>query len=74
MNSDNEDEELRKQLREACANVRRQIESQDVSRGYAPGLAGRESGSTLAIRALESELAQLEEALANLEPDAADSP
>jgi hypothetical protein len=58
---------LREQLVEACENVRHQIDVQANTPTYkaGPGI----SGGTLAIRELQSELAQLEEALANLGPD-----
>ena len=60
---------LRKQLTEACENVRRQINIQSTTASWdaGPGL----SGGTLAIRELQNELSQLEEALAHLGPDSA---
>jgi ribosomal protein L29 len=55
-------EPLREELKEAIANVRHQIEVQQVSNHY----VGSGQISAEAIRELQVELAQLEDALANL--------
>jgi hypothetical protein len=57
---------LRAELEDAIAKVRRQI---DVQRSVAAGLGGGLGGDAAAIRALQIELSELEDALANLEPD-----
>jgi hypothetical protein len=59
-------EELRRQLRAAIANVRRQIDVED--RASHLGHRGPEFGPTAADE-LRAELAQLEDALAGLTPD-----
>ena len=58
--------ELRQELQDAIQQVRRQI---GVQAGSIDRLKGTmfPSGDTLALKALEDELAQLEEALANLD-------
>jgi hypothetical protein len=60
--------DLRKELDAAIANVRRQIDVLATSPGGLPNGSGP-SGDALANEALEQELAQLEEALANLDSD-----
>ncbi len=55
-------EPLRAELHEAIAKVRHQIEIQQISDHY----VGSGRSSALAIRDLQTELAQLEDALANL--------
>lgn len=62
--------ELRKELEEAIAQVRRQIGEQASSIDRLSGTL-YPSGDTLAVMALEDELAQLEHALANLDSDGA---
>jgi hypothetical protein len=64
--------ELRKQLEDAIAQVRRQIGVQASSIDRLTG-AIYPSGDTLALKALEDELAQLETALAHLDSDSASS-
>ncbi len=59
------DDELRKELEEACAKVRQQIDSLDRTRF---SRAGGYGGDDLALERLNTALAQLEEALANLGP------
>lgn len=59
------DEELRQELRVACENVRNQIDLQGRSQ-YSQG--GGHGGDTMVLQMLKDELAQLEEALANLGP------
>jgi hypothetical protein len=61
--------DLRKELEDAIADVRRQISVQTVRVDVLPGGPGP-TGSALAIRALEDELARLEEALADLSDEA----
>ena len=65
----NDPRALREQLTEAITNVRRQIDVQQRSYGALDvaiaGLTGREE----AIRELEEELVQLEQALADLGPE-----
>ena len=58
------DAELRRELQAAIANVRRQIDVQSGANNY-NGI-GFPSGRVVALRELEDELAQLEEALAGL--------
>lgn len=62
---------LRQQLVEACENVRRQIEIQQQTVPDPDGFRGgfAITGEEIAIRELEAELAQLEEALAALDSD-----
>jgi hypothetical protein len=61
---DSEDDQLRAELEAACANVRRQIDLQQRSqRSFFGG-----PGDQIARQALEDELDQLEECLANLGP------
>ena len=60
--------QLRRELTEAIATVRRQIDVQRSSVGYLFSGA-RPSGGALAIEALESELEQLQDALRGLEGD-----
>ena len=55
-------EPLREELEEAIAKVRHQIEVQRISNHY----VGSGRITALAVRELQTELAQLEDALANL--------
>jgi hypothetical protein len=60
---DDDPRPLRQQLTDAIANVRGQIDLQQRSRWTVIGSTG---GDTIALQALQDELAQLEQALANL--------
>jgi hypothetical protein len=60
------DAELRRELQDAIAKVRGQIDVQARTTTYISGLGGGPSGKTQAIDELQAELAQLEDALANL--------
>ena len=60
---------LREQLTEAITNVRRQIDVQRRSYGALDVVVVGPTGGEEAIRELEAELAQLEEALAELGPE-----
>jgi hypothetical protein len=59
---------LREELEEAIAKVREQISVQSGSSDPFAG-AAVPSGDALAVKALEDELAELEEALADLDSD-----
>ena len=58
---------LREELTEAIANVRRQIEVQSVSRPVKGG--GYDNRNAMLCAELQAELAELEKALAELEPE-----
>jgi len=60
--------ELRRELEDAIANVRRQIDFQ-VRAGRDPFAGVGPSGDALVFKELQDELAQLEEALAGLKGD-----
>ena len=64
--SDGDERPLREQLLEACERVRRQIELEGRSSGVARYNPNSLAATTM--RELWDELAQLEDALANLEP------
>jgi hypothetical protein len=59
---DSEDDKLQAELKAACASVRRQIDLQQRSQRSVFG--GR--GDRIALKALQDELDQLEECLADL--------
>ena len=64
---DESEKPFRRQLVEACDNVRRQIEVMETAPSYdAIGSGNPTSGRQTALRDLRAELEQLEEALANL--------
>jgi len=64
------EQSLRAQLVEACDKVRRQIQVMESTPNYrAIGSNDPTSGKQTALRDLQSELDQLEEALANLGSD-----
>ncbi len=67
---DSEDDKLRAELEAACANVRRAMEFQQRSQRTVWGNRADQE----AMRALQDELDQLEEALANLGPRDAQKP
>ena len=67
---ESEDDKLRAELEAACENVRRAIEFQQRSQRSIFG----NRADRAALRALQDELSQLEEALANLGPPDAQKP
>lgn len=60
------DAELRRELQDAIAKVREQIDVQERTPTFISGLSGGPSGQTQAIDELQAELAQLQDALKTL--------
>lgn len=60
------DAELRRELQDAIIAVRRQIDAQARTPSYGAAFGSGPSGKTQAIEELQTELAELEEALRSL--------
>ena len=61
--------DLRRELHAAILNVRRQIELQEAARSYRATIGFQRSGGARVLDDLRAELAQLEEALDNLQTE-----